>query len=126
MSWPARHAGEYQCGVAFGADLRAETQPLGDARPEPLHQHVSGLGQAQQRVEPGGVLEVQADRPPAPAQRVDRRAGRRAAAFGPLYPQHVSAEVGQNHTAEWRRRQARDLDDPDTVQWTHLPPPLDQ
>ena len=37
----------------------ADAQPVDHARPKRLHEHVRGLGQAQQRLDPGRVLEVE-------------------------------------------------------------------
>ena len=59
------------------------------------------------------------DRPAAADQRVHRDGGVRAAGLGALDPQHVRAEIGEDHAAERRRREARDLDHPDPVQRSH-------
>ncbi len=116
---PPRHPAEDEPRIAPLARLRAEAQPLGHSRPEPLDQHVSVVGQPQQQVDPGRVLEVEPDRPAPADERVSRRAGLRPAALGPVDPQHVRAQVGQDHAAKRRWRQAGDLDDPHAFQWTH-------
>jgi hypothetical protein len=44
----------------------------------------------------------------------------RATSLGSVDAQHVRAEIGEDHAAERRGRQARDLDDAHAVQWTHV------
>jgi hypothetical protein len=63
---PAGHAGENEAGVAVSALLRAEAKALSHARPEALDQHISLVGEPQQQVDCGRVLQIQPDgAPPA-------------------------------------------------------------
>ena len=71
---PAGHPAVDQAGVAGQAVVGAEPEPLGDPGPEPLDQGVGLLDQAQHRLPALGMLEVDADRPPAPAERRRRPA----------------------------------------------------
>src|ERR1035438_9239928 len=67
------------------------------------------------------------DGPAAPGQRVHRRERLAASAIRPVHPEHIRAQIGEDHAAERRWRQARDLNDPDAVQWSHphsLPNPV--
>jgi hypothetical protein len=123
---PAGHSREDQPGVALRAYLRPEAEALGHSRPEALDQDIGVLGEPQQQVDSGLVLEVEADRAAAAAERIHRQPGVRPAPLGPVHPQHVSAEIGRDHAAERGRRQAGDLDDLYAVQWTHEQPPMRQ
>lgn len=116
---PPRHPGEDETRVALRAGLRAEAEPLGDARTEPLDEHVGVLGQLQQDVDSGRVLEIQANRPTATAERI---AGLRcvwSGPFGTVHAEYVSTEIGQDHAAERGRGQAGNLDHAHAVQWAH-------
>ena len=73
MSWPAA-GGEWpvlappgeaavdEARVARAADVGPDAEPLGDAGPEHLEHHVGRVGEAQERVDAVGMLEVEADR----------------------------------------------------------------
>ena len=117
---PAGHAAEDEAGVALRARLRAEAEPLGDAGPEALDQHVGLVGQPEQQVDRRRVLEVQADRAAPAAQRIERCLRLRAASLSPVDSQDIGAEIGQDHAAEGRGRQAGDLDDTHAAEWTHV------
>ncbi len=110
---PARHAAVDQSGVPSQHDVGPEPEPLHHARTEPLDEAVGLLGQGQDRLDPVGVLEVDADGAPASVVDVGGRGGRVAAGdvLRPVDPDHVGAHVGQHHGGEGPRADPRQLDD---------------
>ena len=106
-------------GLRRGAHIGAEPEAFGHPGPEPLYQHVGPLGQPQQQPDALGVLEVEADRPAAAGERVRRSRGIRTAGIGAVDPQHLGAQIRQDHAPERCRGKARDLDDSHTAQWPH-------
>jgi hypothetical protein len=85
--------------------LRAHAEALGDAGPPTLDEHVGPLGEPEHDVRTGRVLQVDDHRALAPVEQVDARVAehRRGALTGPVDPDDVCAEVGQQH----RRERAR-------------------
>ncbi len=120
---PAGHPGIDQPRVPLGTDVRTEPEPFRNTRPEPLDQDIGAGGEPEQDVHPGGVLQVEPDGPAAAAQRVGRGKGLPPGPAGPVNPQHVRAQVGQDHAAKRRGRQTRELDHSHAVQWSHSLPP---
>ena len=118
---PARHAAEHEAGVAGQAHVGTEAEALGHAGPEALDEGVGRLDQAEQGLDAVGVLEVDADRAPAPVQHVGRRVGRIAAhdRLGPVDADHVGPHVGQHHGRERAGPDAGDLQDLDALQRPH-------
>ncbi len=118
MLAPAGHPCVDQPWVACQAGLGAEAEPLHDAGPQALDQHVRLRGE----VEPGSlalrVLEVEADDRAAAIQRV---AGVRFSRQSPVGwvrdAQHVRAEVGQQRAGERRRGEGGELEDADSGEW---------
>lgn len=121
---PAGHPAVDQAGVALQAGVRAEPEPLHDAGPEALDEHVGAVGESQHRVACGGVLEVGGHRGPAAAQQHLGIGGGELP--GPVDADDVGAEVGQQHAGEGRRRQAGELQHPHAREGSvaHPPPPF--
>ena len=106
---PSGHATEDEAGVALEADIGPEAEALDHAGPEALDETVGRLHQRQERLEPVGVLEVDADRAPAPVEDLLGR-GRRVTAehrLGAVDAQDLGAHVGQHHGAERSGADAR-------------------
>lgn len=113
---PAGHSRVDQLRIAGEARLRPDAQPLGDAGPEGLDQHIGLLDHRQQRRHVAGLLQVQRHRATiAQQRRIGRRVGTAARA---LDAHHLGAHVGEHHAAVGRRAQPGDLDDPHPVQRT--------
>ena len=117
---PAGHAAVDEPRVAGEAHVGTDAEPLGDAGPEPLDQRVGPLDQAQHGLDALGVLEVDADRAPAPVEDVGRRRRRVAARHvaGAVDADDVGAHVGEHHGAERAGTDPGELDDPDAVEWS--------
>ena len=101
---PAGHAGVDERGVASQARFRADAEAFGDAGPEALEERVGGLDEAQDGLDPLGLLQVDADRAAVPID--DGDAARVAAPvdrLDPMDPQHVGALVGEQHRREGTR-----------------------
>ena len=112
---PSGHASVHQLRVAAEAHVGAETQPLHHAGPEALDQRVGARHEVEQGGDAVGVLEVDRDVATAAPQhvavgRVGRRTAHRA---GPLDPDDVGAEIGQEHRRERPGPDARQLDHAD-------------
>ena len=106
---PAGHPAVDQPRVAGVAVLGPEPEPLGHPRPHPLDQHVGALDQVEHGLHRLGLLEVERDAGPAPVEQVVRAAGEQLPA-GPVDPDHVGAEVGQDHARVRPRPDPGDLD----------------
>ena len=93
-----------------------EAQPLHHPRPEALDQGVGALAQAQQRLAARRGLEVERHRLAPAAGRIAR--GHDGGGRGALDPEHVGAQVGEQHAGERRRADPADLEHADVGQWT--------
>src|SRR5690606_7318716 len=110
---PTGHPAVDEPRVAGMALRRADTQPLGDSRPEPFDENVGHLDQAEDH--PGGIraLEIRRDRLLASIQRVGVR---RPGSLRSVDPHHLRSQIGEDHPAEWRRTDPGQLDDPDSFE----------
>ena len=100
----ARVAGETRRG--------ADAEPVGDPGPEPLQERVGVGHETQHRLDPVGVLQVDADRTSVAVQ--DRHAARVEATVDGLDavdPQDLGAHVGEQHRRERPRADPDELDD---------------
>ena len=110
---PAGHPAVHQRRVDRVAVGRPEPEPLGDARPEPLQQHVGRGHQVEHDLPAVRVLEVDPDGPPAAQQDVRVRAGLVVAHVGgALDPDHVGTGVGEHHRRERAGPDPGQLDHP--------------
>jgi hypothetical protein len=113
---PAGDPAVDQAGVAGQAGLGPDPEPLGHPGAEPLDQRVGPGGQVEHHPRPVGVLEVDGDPAPSPAEQgrppwlVSRRA---------VDGQDLGAQVGQEHGAERPRPDRGQLDHPHSLQGTH-------
>lgn len=57
----ASHPAVYQARIPLQARLRADPEPLGDARPETLDQDVGPRGEIEGQLDRGRVLQVCSD-----------------------------------------------------------------
>src|SRR5262249_6402658 len=113
-------------GIALEADIRREAEPLHDPRPEPLDQRVRLIDQAQHRVLPGLVLEVDGDVAAAAQQQIEARVvavavGGGADIGGAIDAHDFGAHIGEQHRAKRRRTDAGQLDDLDPCERSHIP-----
>ena len=108
---PARHPAEDEPLVSRQADVGAEAEALHHPRPEALDQRIRLLHESQHDLDPGPVLQVEGDGSPPTAEHLAE--GVRVAGRRPVDPDHVGAEVGEQHRPERRRADARELDDPE-------------
>jgi hypothetical protein len=114
---PAGHPAIDQRRVARPAVVGTEAEPLDDARAHALDEHVGALDQIQHGGHRVGLLQVQCDARTTARQHV-LLARTEGPAAGPLDPDHVGAEVGQDHARVRARADAGDLDDPDPPERT--------
>ena len=113
---PSGHPAIDQPGVAGGALVWAEPEPLGHAGPIALDEDVGALDEAHHDVDAVGLLEVDGDGPPPPIEHLLRRG-----AAGTVDADDVGTHVGQHHPAERDRSDARQLDHTDAEQRTSGP-----
>ena len=96
----------------------ADAEPVGDAGPERLDDHVGVVGEPAERVGAGRVLQVDGDRAPRPVpHRVAAVVAERVAA-GRLDLDDVGALLGEQQHAERAGDPPRQVEDADTVQGT--------
>src|SRR5690606_22138752 len=117
---PPGHAAVDQLRVAGEADVGAEAETLHDTGAEALDQAVGALDQVEDDGDAVLALQVDADAAPAAIQQVRRGPLRTADALGAVDAQHLRAHVRQHHRAERTGADARDLDDPNAFEWTHV------
>jgi hypothetical protein len=79
--------------------LRAQPEPLGHSGAHSLNEHIGAGGQLPRDLEPGDGLEVDRDAalPSGAGIAVEREAGQPGRAVGAVNPDHVRAEVRQQH-----------------------------
>ncbi len=118
---PAGHPAVDQPRIAGETRLGADAETLGDAGPEALDQHVGPAGQAED--EPGGVRGLEVDQDGALVAVDDVRRGFQAGARSarPVHPDHVGAEVPQEHGGEGAGTDAAQLDHPHSGQGPAAP-----
>jgi hypothetical protein len=109
---PSGHPRVHQPRVERLAFLRAEPEPLRDTRPEALDQDVRGRDQPAYGVEPSRVLQIERHRPAAAGQQLQLGRAEHQPAAGPVDPEHVGSQLGQQHRSERRRPDPRELDHP--------------
>ena len=115
---PARYSSVDQAGIDCPAIRRAQTQVFGDARPEPLQQHVGFGGHRQYGPHAVAMMQIHDDRAAVAAEHV--LVGWDAAGrwTGPLDANDLCAHVRQEHGRIRTRADARELDDLEAVQRT--------
>ena len=127
---PAGHAAVDELRVPGEAVVGTEPEPLGDAGAVALDQRVGLLDEPQHRLDAVGVLQVDADRAPAPVQRLEVRLVERRGVdlLGAVDPDDVGAHVGEQHPRERPRADPGQLDDLDALQRSHdaLPPRVEK
>ena len=112
---PPGHPAVDQARVAGRTLVGTDTEPLGGARPHPLDQDVRLGDQVEHGRDRGRVLEVHGHARAAAVEQVVRSAGEQLPA-GALHPDHVGAEVGQDHAGVRGGADAGDLDDLDATE----------
>ena len=108
---PAGHPRVDQPRVAGESVVGADAEPLGDARAQPLDQHVGALHQPEDDVAAGRALEVDGDRGAAAVQRVPLRGHQLGATAGPVDPDDVGAQLGQQQAGVGGGAETGQLDD---------------
>jgi hypothetical protein len=88
-----------QAGVGGEQLVRSDAELLGGAGPHSLEEHLGLLDQPQQHRAARGAAQVNADAPVAAGARVvlRRQPGDRRRAAGPVHPDHLGAEIAQQH-----------------------------
>ena len=110
---PAGHTAEHQLGVARQTVLRSEPQTFHNPRPEPFDEHVTTRHEPQDHLHPARRLEIDRQRPLAPLEQIMPG----AVAAPPrgqgdsIDPDHIGAEVGQEHSGVRSRPDPPQLDD---------------
>ena len=97
---PAGHPPVDQRRVARQAVGGAEAEPLGHAGAVPLDQHVGAGRQPEHHLGAARVLEVDDDAPLPRLSTSCRAATGDRRAAGPVDPDHLGAEVGEQHPGE--------------------------
>jgi hypothetical protein len=117
---PARHSPVDQTRISLEADVGPYAQPLGNSRSESLDEHLGPIHQTQDdldsicsfQVDTDGLLASVVEIVPGgtgvPAQHL----------IGPIDPDHLCPEVGQNHRTEGGGAQPGQFHHPDSLQWT--------
>ena len=113
---PAGHAGVDQARVAGQHLVRPGPEPLQDAGPQALHEDVGAVQQAEQDLAAGRRLQVDGDARPAAVDRVVLRADQQRSAAGPVDPDHVRAQLGQQHAGVRGRAEPGEFHDADPGQ----------
>ena len=113
---PAGHPAVHQPRVACPAGGGSDAEAFGDPGPVALDERVGGRGEPQHDLGAAGMLQVDDDPPLAPACDVLVEGDRRRRAARPVHPDHLGAEVGEQHPAERSRPDPRQLDNPHTGQ----------
>lgn len=107
---PAGHPPVHDPRVAGQAGVGADTEALGDARPVALDQDVGAFDQVQDAVRAVLGLEVDEYRAFVAVGEVVRGVDAEPRAAGPVDPDDVGAEVGQQHRGERAGSDTRQLD----------------
>ena len=105
---PPGHAPIDQPRIPLQRHIRADTQALHHAWPESLQQPIRLLDQAQRRLDPLRLLQVNRDRPFASVGQVRMPPPR---TLGPVNSHDVRTKIGQQHPAERPRSDPRELHD---------------
>lgn len=113
---PARHPAVDQPGVAREALLGPHSQPLGHTGAVPLHQHIGALDQLEHLRHPVGALQVHQHGAFVAVGDVAGRIDAQPRASGPVDPDDIGAEVGQEHGGERAGADAREFDHPHPAQ----------
>jgi len=122
---PAGHPPVDQLRVALQALLGADPEALGDAGAEALDEDVGLLDQAQDDLAARVALEVDGHGALGPVGHVLVQGGSAGPGPGPVDPDHVGPQIGQQHSRERAGTDPRQFDHPHSGQWTgHVHPPL--
>ena len=123
---PAGHPAVDEARRSRMALRRADAEAFGDAGPEALDEQVGARREVEAAGDVRGRLEVQRDRAlAAPEQVLLGRHGGEHLAARTVDAHDVSTEVGEQHRGERARTDARQLEDPDTVERPgHREPPV--
>ena len=115
---PAGHAGVDQPLVDLGAVLGPEAEPLGDARPIALDQHV-GLGDQREHQFAALVgLQVGRDRAPVAVHGLMAAFRHSAGSARAFDADHVGAEIAEDHRRVRSGADAGQFDDSQSLQWS--------
>ncbi len=125
---PARDTGVDQALVAAKTDLGPHAEPFGDPRPVAFDQDVGSVDQAKRRGQAVGLLEVDRDRSPPAGDEVDPAVTADHALLaglavtggrliGPVYANHLRAEISEDHDAERTRPTALQFYDSKSGEW---------
>ena len=120
---PTRHASVDKALVLRHALVGPQAQPLHDARAKAFEQRIRFFAQPQHELAAPVRLEIHVDRRPAAVHQVEAVGNRDTGigAWGTPQADDLRAHVRQQHAAQLGRANARDLDDPDSIERTHDP-----
>jgi hypothetical protein len=113
---PAGHAAVDQPRVPPARRLRTEAEAFHHAGPEAFDERVGGLGHAQHGLDCLGLLQVQRQRAAIAQRDVLARA---LGAVRALDPDHVGAEIGEQHGAKGTRADSGDFKYAEAGERTH-------
>src|SRR5262245_42859354 len=114
---PAGHPAVDQARIDRETVVRSEAEPLGDTGPKALDECVGAGDQLLDDANALGSLEIDSDsRAPTRQQVVRRRSGRQVVATGSVDPDHVGAQVREEHGGERCRTEPGQLDYPYAMQ----------
>ena len=106
---PAGHPGVDQPVVDLGAVLGAQTQPLGDAGPVALDQHVGFGDQLEDEFAPLVGLQIGGHNASVATHGIPDHAGRMSGRA--IDAHHIRAQVTQDHRGMWARPDTGQFDD---------------
>jgi hypothetical protein len=114
---PTRHAGENELRIATQTHLRTNPQPFGNPRAIRVDQRIRGVHQAQQRINPLWLLEINNNRalaPKADILRLEIQSPGRSLDANDLGP-----HVREHHPGHRPWSDAREFDYLDPLQRSH-------
>ena len=125
---PAGHAAVDELPIAGKKNVGTEPKALHHAGAEAFDQRVGRRNQAQRRIDTGRLLQIDRNRALAAVEQrkaagvEERNVARVCIRDFAVDDEHAGAEVRENHSAEWPRADAGELDNADALQRTHANP----
>ncbi len=113
---PAGHPPVDQRRIAGQTGVRPDPEPLGDPRPVPLDQQIGAGDQVEHLPRPLGGLEVDDHRTLVAVGDVVHRLDAERRRLGTVHPDHVGAEIAQQHRGERSGSDPGEFDHPDPGQ----------
>lgn len=113
-----------ECRVAGQTGLRSQPHPFSHSRPKTFDDSIGSLHQTEYQFNAVFLSGVDCDRPLSTIEQVSIRSRRPGTTVHPIDPDHIGAEVSEDHSTERCRTKPGQLHDTEAVEWTTHPPPL--